>query len=39
MMVSGSGSIVSQLTQQGSIDEYQFVVRPLFPGSGLPAPH
>ena len=36
MIVFGSGSIVSQLTQHGLIDEYQFVVCPLFLGSGQP---
>jgi dihydrofolate reductase len=36
MMVFGSGSIVSQLTQHGLIDEYQFVVCPVFVGSGRP---
>jgi len=36
MMVFGSGSIVSQLTQHGLIDEYQFVVCPIFLGSGRP---
>jgi dihydrofolate reductase len=36
MMVFGSGSIVSQLTQHGLIDEYQFVVCPIFLGSGQP---
>jgi dihydrofolate reductase len=34
MMVFGSGSIVSQLTQHSLIDEYQFVVCPIFLGSG-----
>jgi len=34
MMVFGSGSIVSQLTQHGLIDEYQFVVCPIFLGRG-----
>lgn len=34
MMVFGSGSIVSQLTQHGLIDECQFVVNPTLPGSG-----
>src|SRR5438067_2516568 len=29
MMIFGSGSIVSQLTQHGLIDEYQFVVCPI----------
>jgi dihydrofolate reductase len=36
MIVFGSGSIVSQLTQHGLIDEYQFVVCPIFIGSGRP---
>jgi dihydrofolate reductase len=34
MMIFGSGSIVSQLTQHGLIDEYQFVVSPILLGSG-----
>jgi dihydrofolate reductase len=34
MIIFGSGSIVSQLTQHGLIDEYQFVVCPIFLGSG-----
>ena len=34
MMIFGSGSIVSQLTQHGLIDEYQFVVCPVFLGDG-----
>jgi dihydrofolate reductase len=36
MMIFGSGSIVSQLSQQALIDEYQFVVCPIFLGSGRP---
>jgi dihydrofolate reductase len=36
MIVLGSGSIVSQLTQHGLIDEYQFVVSPTLLGSGQP---
>jgi dihydrofolate reductase len=36
MIIFGSGSIVSQLTQHGLIDEYQFVVCPIFLGSGRP---
>ena len=36
MMVLGSGSIASQLTQHGLIDEYQFVVCPVLLGSGRP---
>ena len=36
MMVFGSGSIVSQLTRHGLIDEYQFVVCPVLLGSGQP---
>jgi dihydrofolate reductase len=34
MIIFGSGSIVSQLTQHGLIDEYQFVVGPTLLGSG-----
>ena len=34
MIVFGSGSIVSQLTQYGLIDEYEFVVCPVVLGSG-----
>ena len=34
MMIFGSGSIVSQLTRHGLIDEYQFVVMPVLLGSG-----
>jgi len=34
MIVFGSSSIVSQLTQYGLIDEYQFVVCPILLGSG-----
>jgi dihydrofolate reductase len=34
MLLFGSGSIVSQLTQHGLIDEYQFVVCPILLGSG-----
>jgi dihydrofolate reductase len=36
MMIFGSGSIVSQLTQHGLIDEYHFVVSPILLGSGRP---
>jgi dihydrofolate reductase len=36
MIVLGSGSIVSQLTQQGLIDEYQLAVSPVLIGSGRP---
>jgi dihydrofolate reductase len=36
MIILGSGSIVSQLTQHGLIDEYQFVVSPVILGSGRP---
>jgi dihydrofolate reductase len=36
MIVFGSGSIVSQLKQHGLIDEYQFVVCPVFLGDGQP---
>ncbi|SRR6266480_982813 len=34
MTILGSGSIISQLTQQGLIDEYQFVVNPIVLGEG-----
>jgi dihydrofolate reductase len=34
MIVFGSGSIVSQLTEHGLIDEYQLVVSPVFLGGG-----
>jgi dihydrofolate reductase len=34
MIVFGSGSIVSQLTKHGLIDEYQFVVDPVLLGKG-----
>jgi dihydrofolate reductase len=34
MVIMGSGTIVSQLTQERLIDEYQIVVHPLVLGSG-----
>jgi dihydrofolate reductase len=34
IVIMGSGSIVSQLTQQGLIDEYQIVVNPVVLGKG-----
>ena len=34
MTILGSGSIVSQLTRHGLIDEYQLVVNPIVLGSG-----
>jgi dihydrofolate reductase len=34
MIVFGSGSIVSELTRHGLIDEYQFVLNPVLLGSG-----
>lgn len=34
MVILGSGSIVSQLTQAGLIDEYQVVVKPVALGEG-----
>src|ERR1044072_6196712 len=34
MVIMGSGTIVSQLTQERLIDEYQFIVHPLVLGSG-----
>jgi dihydrofolate reductase len=36
MMIFGSGSLVSQLTQHDLIDEYQFVVCPVLLGNGRP---
>jgi dihydrofolate reductase len=36
MMIFGSGSIVSQLTQHGLIDEYMFFVSPILLGNGRP---
>ena len=36
MIVLGSGSIVSQLTEYGLIDEYQFLVSPILLGQGRP---
>src|ERR1041385_1043410 len=34
MIIFGSGSIVSELTKHGLIDEYHFVVNPVLLGSG-----
>jgi dihydrofolate reductase len=34
MVLMGSGTIVSQLTQEGLIDEYQFVIIPVVLGKG-----
>jgi dihydrofolate reductase len=34
MVIMGSGSIVSQLAQEGLIDEYEAVVNPLVLGNG-----
>jgi dihydrofolate reductase len=36
MIIFGSGSVVSQLTQHGLIDGYEVVVCPVFLGSGRP---
>jgi len=36
IMIFGSGSVVSQLTEHGLIDEYQFIVGPVLLGSGRP---
>ena len=33
-VILGSGTIVSQLTQEGLIDEYQIVVNPIVLGKG-----
>jgi len=34
MIIFGSGTIVSQLTQHGLIDEYHFIVNPILLGDG-----
>jgi dihydrofolate reductase len=34
MVILGSGTIVSQLAQEGLIDDYQFVVNPIILGKG-----
>ena len=34
MIIFGSGSLVSQLTEHGLIDEYQFIVGPVLLGAG-----
>jgi dihydrofolate reductase len=34
MMIFGSGSVASQLTEHALIDEYQFVVNPIILGAG-----
>jgi dihydrofolate reductase len=34
IVIFGSGSIVSQLTKLGLIDEYQFLINPVFLGDG-----
>jgi dihydrofolate reductase len=36
MMIFGSGSIVSQLTEHGLVDEYQLIVCPVLIGNGRP---
>ncbi|QSQ27204.1 dihydrofolate reductase family protein [Pyxidicoccus parkwayensis] len=36
ILIFGSGSIVSLLTEHGLVDEYQFIVGPLLLGSGRP---
>ena len=36
MVIFGSGSIVSQLSRHGLIDEYQLGVCPVFIGTGQP---
>ena len=35
LLIFGSGSLVSQLSQHGLIDEYRFVVCPLLLGNGI----
>jgi dihydrofolate reductase len=35
MVIMGSGSIVSQFTQAGLIDEYQIVISPIILGKGM----
>lgn len=39
IMIFGSGSIVSQLTTHGLIDEYQIIVSPVLLGQGRPLIH
>ena len=34
MVILGSGSVVSQLTEEGLIDEYQMVMNPVVLGDG-----
>jgi dihydrofolate reductase len=34
MVIFGSGSIISQLTEAGLIDEYQFIINPVILGKG-----
>jgi dihydrofolate reductase len=36
MIIFGSGSVVSQLTEHGLIDEYAFIVGPVFLAGGRP---
>ena len=36
ILIFGSGSVVSQLSEHGLIDEYRFVVCPLLLGRGRP---
>jgi dihydrofolate reductase len=36
IMIMGSGSIVQQLTKEGLIDEYAFIVTPIIAGGGKP---
>ena len=36
IMIFGSGSVVTQLTPHGLIDEYQFIIDPLLLGAGRP---
>ena len=36
IVIFGSGSIVSRLTKLGLIDEYKFLINPIFLGNGTP---
>ena len=36
MAILGSGSIINQFTEEGLIDEYQFMMHPVVLGEGTP---